>query len=115
MPFVPHTTEDITAMLASIGADSIEQLFDEIPAALKSSQLDKVPVGLSEMAITRVMQERAEADGRFLSFIGAGAYETIFPRPFGKLPRAANFIRPIRRTKRKLAKARCSCSTNFKP
>lgn len=79
MPFVPHTTEDITAMLASIGAESIEQLFDEIPAALKNSQLDKVPAGLSEMAVGRLMQERAEADGRFLSFIGAGAYEHHIP------------------------------------
>lgn len=79
MPFVPHTAEDITAMLASIGASSIEQLFDEIPSALKNSQLNKVPGGLSEMAISRLMQERAEADGRFLNFIGAGAYEHHIP------------------------------------
>ena len=32
MPFVPHTLADEQAMLAQIGVDELEQLFDEIPA-----------------------------------------------------------------------------------
>ena len=79
MPFIPHTEEDIHAMLASIGADTIDDLFDEIPPALKSGKLKRVPPGLSEMEISRLMLERAEADGRYLSFIGAGAYEHHIP------------------------------------
>ena len=79
MPFIPHTEEDIQAMLASIGADTIDDLFDEIPPALKSGKLKRVPPGLSEMEISRLMLERAEADGRYLSFIGAGAYEHHIP------------------------------------
>jgi glycine dehydrogenase subunit 1 len=79
MPFIPHTEEDIRAMLASIGADTVDELFDEIPPALKSGKLKKVPPGLSEMEISRLMLERAEADGRYLSFIGAGAYEHHVP------------------------------------
>lgn len=79
MPFIPHTEEDIQAMLASIGANSIEDLFDEIPAALRSGKLTRVPEGMSEMEISRLMQERAEADGRYLNFIGAGAYEHHIP------------------------------------
>ena len=64
---------------ASIGANTIEDLFDEIPAALKSAGLRRVPPGLSEMDISRLMLERAEADGRYLNFIGAGAYEHHIP------------------------------------
>ena len=79
MPFIPHTEEDIQAMLASIGADTIDDLFDEIPPALKSGKLKRVPPGLSEMEISRLMLERAEADGRYLNFIGAGAYEHHIP------------------------------------
>ena len=79
MPFIPHTDEDIRAMLDAIGAGSIDDLFDEIPAGLKSGRLNHVPDGLSEMAVTRLMHERAEADGRNLSFIGAGAYEHHIP------------------------------------
>ena len=79
MPFIPHTENDIQAMLATIGAPSIDALFDEIPAALRSGKLTKVPAALSEMEVSRLMQERAEADGRYLNFIGAGAYEHHIP------------------------------------
>tara|TARA_B100000686_G_scaffold252817_2_gene263631 strand:- start:2255 stop:3637 length:1383 start_codon:yes stop_codon:yes gene_type:complete len=79
MPYIPHTKEDITAMLASIGASSIEELFDEIPPDLKNGKLKEVPSGMNEMEISRLMSERAEVDGQYLSFIGAGAYEHHIP------------------------------------
>jgi glycine dehydrogenase subunit 1 len=79
MPFIPHTEEDIAEMLASIGADSIEALFDEIPANLKGGTLKEVPPGLSEMEITRLMMERASQDGFYQNYIGAGAYEHHIP------------------------------------
>ena len=79
MPFIPHTEEDVKEMLASIGASSIEELFDEIPPDLKTGALTRVPPGMSEMEISRLMLERAQADGFYLSFIGAGAYEHHIP------------------------------------
>ncbi|MCH9640070.1 MAG: aminomethyl-transferring glycine dehydrogenase subunit GcvPA [Betaproteobacteria bacterium] len=79
MPFIPHTKEDIAEMLASIGASTIEELFDEIPKDLISGELTGVPPGLSEMEISRLMMERANADGLFQNFIGAGAYEHHIP------------------------------------
>lgn len=79
MPFIPHTEEDVKEMLASIGANSIENLFDEIPPALKTGVLSQVPPGMSEMEISRLMLERAQADGFYLNFIGAGAYEHHIP------------------------------------
>jgi glycine dehydrogenase subunit 1 len=78
MPFIPHTQPDVDAMLESIGADSIAALFDEIPAELLSSDL-ALPPALNEMQITRLMHERAESDGRWLNFLGAGAYEHHIP------------------------------------
>ncbi len=78
MPYIPHTEEDIQAMLAAIGANSVEDLFDEIPAALKAVGLE-LPAGLNEREISRLMEERAAQDGRWLNFIGAGAYEHHIP------------------------------------
>jgi len=79
MPFIPHTEADVSAMLAAIGVNAIDDLFDEIPQALRSAGLTQVPEGLSEMEVARLMQERAERDGRYLNFIGAGAYEHHIP------------------------------------
>jgi glycine dehydrogenase subunit 1 len=79
MPFIPHTGDDVRAMLAAIGVAAIDDLFDEIPAALRNAALPGVPPGIGEMEITRLMQERAERDGRWLNFIGGGAYEHHIP------------------------------------
>jgi len=79
MPFIPHTKDDVIEMLAAIGADDIDALFDEIPAELLIESLDRMPVGLSEMDITRLMHARAARDGTPLCFIGAGAYEHHIP------------------------------------
>ncbi len=79
MPFIPHTKEDIAAMLDSIGVDSIEKLFEEIPKALRIKELRDVPEGMNEMALGRLMQKRADEDSYPLNFIGAGAYEHHIP------------------------------------
>ncbi len=79
MPFIPHTAADVQHMLQTIGADSIDALFDEIPESLRIQGLEGIPPGLSEMEIGRLMSERAALDGRPLSFLGAGAYEHHIP------------------------------------
>ena len=68
-------------MLSVIGAGSIDELFDEIPEALKAGALHGVPDALCEMEVARLLTERAAADGRLLNFIGAGAYEHHIPAP----------------------------------
>jgi glycine cleavage system P protein (glycine dehydrogenase) subunit 1 len=80
MAFIPHTPEDIAAMLKVVGARSIDDLFDEIPATLRAGTL-ALPAPLSEMEIGRLMSQRAAQDGRPLNFIGAGAYEHHIPAP----------------------------------
>lgn len=79
MPFIPHTSNDVKQMLATIGVPSIEALFDEIPENLRSHLSAAIPEGLSEMEITQLMQVRAETDVASLCFIGAGAYEHYIP------------------------------------
>jgi len=80
MPYIPHTPDDVQAMLQAIGADSIEALFDEIPAHLKAGHgLDALPEGRGEMEVTRLMAERAEQDRFALSFLGGGAYAHHIP------------------------------------
>ncbi len=79
MPFIPHTQADVSAMLAAIGVERIEDLFDEIPEELKVHALHGVPSGLSEMDVSRLMRERAAQDAIELNFAGAGAYEHHIP------------------------------------
>ncbi|MDN5862319.1 MAG: aminomethyl-transferring glycine dehydrogenase subunit GcvPA, partial [Salinisphaera sp.] len=79
MPFIPHTEEDLRAMLAACGVDDVQALFDEIPQALRNADISAVPEGVSEMTLSRQMAQRAAADDGGLCFIGAGAYEHHVP------------------------------------
>lgn len=78
MPYIPHTDDDVKAMLDTIGVDSIDDLFDEIPKDIIATKFD-IPEGLSEMELMRLMAERAAEDSNVKCFIGAGAYEHHIP------------------------------------
>lgn len=79
MPFIPHTETEIKEMLATIGINSLQELFSEIPAELCIKDLNKIPSGLTEMELGRLMHQRAKQDGGVLNFLGAGAYEHHIP------------------------------------
>src|SRR5579872_3994823 len=79
MPFIPHTEQEVKDMLAVIGAATVDELFDEIPANLRIKELPPIPPQLTEMELCRLMRERAAKDVNVLNFIGAGAYEHHIP------------------------------------
>ncbi len=79
MPFIPHTDQEIAQMLKTIGADSIDDLFDEIPVHLRATVMSAIPAGMTEMEISRLMRERADKNTKALCFLGAGAYQHHIP------------------------------------
>ena len=80
MPFIPHTPEDVSRMLERIGVADIETLFDEIPDHLRVNATDeRIPSGLDEAGITRLMHRHAADTAMDTCFMGAGAYEHHVP------------------------------------
>jgi glycine dehydrogenase subunit 1 len=78
MDFLPHTEADEREMLARIGLDSLDDLFEPIPAHLRSQRALEVPPSLSEPELLRHMGELAGASsgaGELLCFAGGGAYD----------------------------------------
>lgn len=92
MPFIPHTKDDVQAMLATIGVSTVEDLFDEIPDNLRNANLDSIPDGISEMELSKLMHKRAKQDGDLLCFIGAGAYEHHIPAAVWEITSRGEFL-----------------------
>lgn len=92
MPFIPHTSDDVRDMLKTIGVSNINDLFDEIPTALRNASLTNVPTGLSELALTRLAKQRAAQDGQLSCFIGAGAYEHHIPAAVWEVATRGEFM-----------------------
>lgn len=79
MAFIPHTSEDIRAMLETIGVVHVDQLFDEIPKSLKYTKPLKMAPALTEMEMLQLSEKKAGEDAGYLSFLGAGAYQHHIP------------------------------------
>lgn len=92
MPFIPHTQTDVDEMLAQIGVDQIDALFDEIPEHLISDRLDNVPEGMSEMAMLQYMAQRAEQDQGYTCFLGGGSYDHHIPSAVWDLTTRGEFM-----------------------
>ncbi|MBA2557580.1 MAG: aminomethyl-transferring glycine dehydrogenase subunit GcvPA [Chloroflexi bacterium] len=79
MVYGPHTSEDRGRMLAALGIDSVEALFDDIPQAVRAHGLD-LPGPLSELELSLRLQELAGRNRIDLaSFLGAGVYRHYLP------------------------------------
>lgn len=91
MSYTPHTDQDVHAMLETIGANSIGELFEEIPAELRDFEL-QIPHQQSEQTSSLLSQAFAEKDKYINSFIGAGAYEHYIPAAVWDLVSRGEFM-----------------------
>ena len=55
MPYLYNTPEDQAAMLAAIGAKSIDELFAMVPAELRLNRPLAIPPAMSELELTQHM------------------------------------------------------------
>ena len=79
MPYIPHTPNEVREMLKTVGAESLDALFDEIPKNLLLNGTDSLPRPLTEIEIDRLMRSRAAMDDDVLCFAGGGTYQHYVP------------------------------------
>ena len=79
MPYGPHTAADRAKMLGALGLTSVDQLFDDIPVALRASRLD-LPDPEPELELAARLGALAARNRTDLtSFLGAGVYRHWSP------------------------------------
>ena len=82
MRFAPHTDDDVREMLARIGLDGLDELFEQIPPSVRLDRPLDLPEGVSEMEILADMRGLAAANRSaddLVCFAGAGAYDHYVP------------------------------------
>jgi glycine cleavage system P protein (glycine dehydrogenase) subunit 1 len=82
MRYLPHTTEDIEAMLGKTGHASLDDLFETIPEDYKVKGKLNLPESLSEWDLDKHMESLASeniACKGYTCFIGAGSYDHYIP------------------------------------
>ena len=80
--YIPNTVEDQKEMLTAIGVDSVEELFADIPGAVRFKGELNIPKALSEHEITTYMTGLAKRNitiNDYSNYLGAGVYQHLIP------------------------------------
>src|SRR5882762_8679486 len=95
MRYLPLTEEDRRAMLGVIGAKSVDELFRDVPEAVRLKTPLDLPPGLGEIEVERDLARLAarnlSADA-VPSFLGAGAYRHHVPAAVDYLIQRGEFL-----------------------
>lgn len=90
--YIPSTADQRDQMLATMGMDSIDLLYADIPAAMRLSGLN-LPQGLSELELMQVMQGYAGQNQPYRTCLrGAGAYRHYIPSIVKRVTAKEQFV-----------------------
>jgi glycine dehydrogenase subunit 1 len=82
LSYQPHTSEDVDRMLAALGLDDVDQLFQPIPSDLRAPATLDLPRPHAEQEVAAELG-RLAARNRHLDeltcFLGAGVYDHYVP------------------------------------
>jgi glycine dehydrogenase subunit 1 len=95
MRYLPLTPEDRADMLGVIGAESIDELFVDVPAVARREDPVDLPFHAGELEVEREMlslsrRNRSASEGPF--FVGAGAYRHHVPATVDHIIQRSEFL-----------------------
>ena len=82
MRYLPHTPEEIGAMLREVGAGDLDALFETIPEECRRSDDMPLPEPMTEWELNAHMSDlaaRTAASPQYRVFVGAGSYDHFIP------------------------------------
>ena len=95
MRYFPHTPEDISEMLKTVGVSSVEDLFGTIPAECRRRKDLNLPQALTEWDLNHHIDELCSSmavSPEFKVFMGAGSYEHYIPVSCSHLLSRSEFV-----------------------
>ncbi|RKX89251.1 MAG: aminomethyl-transferring glycine dehydrogenase subunit GcvPA [Spirochaetes bacterium] len=92
IPYLPHSEAEIEAMLKKIGVSSIEDLFSDVPEAVRFSKPLNMPDSMAEADVFSEMGRMAEMNKTKLLFTGGGQYDHAIPSVVPHLTGRSEFV-----------------------
>ena len=95
--YTSATAADRAEMLATIGVDSVADLFEQVPEPLWLNRPLALPAGMSEADVYERLAELAERNAdaeREVCFLGAGMYDHYVPAIVDAIAQRSEFLTP---------------------
>lgn len=90
--YFPHTREDIEKMLERIGLKSLEELYSEVPEAIRFKGDYDLPGEKSEIEIRNIFDRICKNNRPLTCFAGAGVYDHYTPSIIPQLLSRSEFL-----------------------
>jgi glycine dehydrogenase subunit 1 len=96
-PYIPNSVPEVKAeMLAEIGVDDIDDLYEDIPEQLRFRGKLNIPDGMtSEIELKRHVENvlsQNQTCGEYLSFLGGGSYQHYVPAICDEITGRSEFL-----------------------
>lgn len=95
MLYLPHTSEDIAAMLETVGVEDLEGLFSTVPEDCRFKGDLNLPEPLTEWELNDLMKALSEdtaSSHEYKIYVGAGSYEHFIPASVSYLLNRSEFV-----------------------
>ena len=90
--YFPHTETDLKEMLAAVGVDSIDALYDDVPDDIRFRGDYELPKSMSEMEVRQLFGQLGAQNKQLVCFAGAGVYDHYTPAVIPNLLSREEFL-----------------------
>ena len=90
--YFPHTEEDLQAMLDKVGIGSLDDLYADIPEAIRFRKEYDLPEAVSEVEIRQAFDLLGSQNKQLTCFAGMGVYDHYTPSVIPQLLQRSEFL-----------------------
>ena len=90
--YFPHTEDDLKAMLASVGIDSLDALYARIPDSIRFKGDYDLPLAASEIEVRKIFEVLGSRNKQLTCFAGMGVYDHYTPSVIPQLLQRSEFL-----------------------
>ncbi len=90
--YFPHTEEDLQAMLDKVGISSLDDLYADIPEAIRFRKEYDLPEAVSEVEIRQAFDLLGSQNKQLTCFAGMGVYDHYTPSVIPQLLQRSEFL-----------------------
>ena len=90
--YFPHTEEDLQAMLAKAGVDSLDALYAQIPDSIRFKGDYQLPSEMSELEVRDTFEKLGSQNKQLTCFAGYGVYDHYMPSVIPSLLQRSEFL-----------------------
>ena len=90
--YFPHTEEDLQAMLSTVGIDSIDALYAQIPESIRFRDNYQLPTEMSEIEVRQLFERLGQQNKQLTCYAGYGVYDHYTPSVIPQLLQRSEFL-----------------------